>query len=305
MRFVISGASGLVGAALAGGLESRGHTVLRLVRRQPATEHERQWDPQRGSLDPQLLAGADAVINLNGESLTAQRWTAEFKHILLDSRVAPTRTLANALAELQSGQPEQCPRLFVSGSAVGFYGYASGNTELTEEAPSGQGFLAEVCRHWEAAAAPAEEAGLRTVRLRLGVVLASDGGALAKMIEQTKKGLGGRLGSGRQMLSWIAKAEILPLVEHLLAHPELSGAVNAVSPNAVSNAEFTEALCRQLGKHAFLPVPPFALRTLLGEMADELLLGGQHAVPQKLIASGYRFMWPDLPTLLAHLLPRQ
>jgi uncharacterized protein (TIGR01777 family) len=305
MRFVISGANGFVGGALTQGLESRGHTVLRLVRRQPASASERQWKPQSGSMDPQLLAGADVVINFSGENLTAQRWTAEYKQLLLDSRVMPTSALATALASLKSEQPEQCPGLFISTSAVGFYGYEGGGNELTEASPSGQGFLAEVCRQWEAATEPAEAAAVRTVHLRLGVVLAADGGALGKMMDPIKKGLGGRLGSGRQMLSWIANEEILPLVEHLIAHSELSSAVNAVSPNAVSNAQFTELLCKQLGKHMFLPVPPFALRALLGEMADELLLGGQNAVPQKLSASGYRFRWPELATLLAHLLPRK
>jgi hypothetical protein len=256
-------------------------------------------------LDPAALAGAHIVINLSGASLGARRWTAAYRRELRESRLGPTAVLAEALADLRRQDPDACPSVYICASGVGYYGFSSGGAVLYEDSPCGRGFIAELCRDWEAAADPAREAGLRVVHLRLGVVLGPGGGALERLAAMARRGLGSRLGSGRQPFAWIALDELGPLVEHIAGHPELRGPLNTVAPQAVSNADFNRLLCRVLGRREFLPAPPFALRLLLGPLADELLLGGQDAVPAKLKASGYAWRQPELePLLRAALLPR-
>lgn len=302
MRVVVSGASGFLGGVLCRYLEGRGHSTVRLVRRLARGAAETHWDPGRQALDPRKLAGAHVVVNLSGASLAGRRWTAAYKRELRASRLDPTATLAEALASLRRTGPDECPSLYVCASGAGYYGYRSGAAELTEESPCGSGFLAGLCRDWEAAAAPARSAGLRVVHLRLGAVLGAGGGALARLATLARCGLGSRLGSGQQMLSWLAAEELGPVIEHLAGHPELRGPVNAVAPQAYSNAEFNRLLCRVLGRLEFVPAPPLVLRILLGQMAEELLLGGQRAVPAKLAASGYRWRRPDIEPLLREIL---
>jgi uncharacterized protein len=294
-----------VGGELCRYLTARGHSIVRLVRRVARSDDERQWDPASGRLDPATLAGAQVVINLSGENITARRWTPAFKRELLDSRVTATRTLASALARLRRGAPDDSPGLFISSSAMGYYGYRGGETPLPEDAPLGAGFLAEVCRDWEAATAEAEAAGVRTVHLRLGIVLDAAGGPLAKMLEPVRKGMGGRLGGGKQLVSWIANAEIGPLVEFIAGRPDLRGPLNAVTPNPISNAEMNRLLCKLLGKREAPAVPLFVLRAMLGAMAGELLLGGQNVVPRKLLDAGYSYAWPELEPLLREMLGRR
>lgn len=298
MRVVVSGASGYLGGIVCRYLESRGHSVLRLVRRLAQGAGESHWDPGAKALAPDKLRGAHVALNLCGENLSARRWSPAVKRALLESRVKPARTLASALATLRRREPDACPAVYICASGVGYYGSHDFNQELTEESPGGGGFLAALCRDWESAADPAREAGQRVVHLRLGVVLGSGGGALPRLAALARRGLGARLGSGRQPFAWIAGDELGPLIEHLAGHPELRGPLNAVAPQAVSNGEFNRLLCRVLGRREFIPAPPLALRLLLGEMADELLLGGQHALPQKLAHSGYAWRWPELEPLL-------
>lgn len=297
MRVVISGASGLVGTALSRALRAEGAQANRLVRPgKPTAEGDVRWDPQTGEVDLAALEGADAVVHLAGTSIASGRWTEARKRLLRTTRVEATRNLVAALGRL-----ERKPSVLVSASAVGYYGNR-GDEVLTEASPPGDDFLARLAVDWEAEAARAEQHGIRVVLLRFGVILAREGGALARMLLPFRLGLGGRLGSGKQWMSWIALADVVGLIQHALGNAELRGPVNAVAPNPVTNAEFTKTLGRVLRRPAIFPVPAFALRLLLGELADALLLASQRALPQRLLERNYRFTDAELEGALVRIL---
>jgi uncharacterized protein len=296
MNILVTGASGLIGSALVSFLATAGHDVRRLVRSQPRPgEKAFRWDPMAGSIETGALEGLEAVVHLAGESL-AERWTAEKKIRIRDSRVKGTRLLSESLARMTTP-----PKVLVSASAIGYYGDRGGEI-LTEESPAGRGFLAEVCRAWEAATEPARRKGIRVVPLRFGVVLSGAGGALGKMLPPFRMGLGGVLGSGQQYMSWVALDDAVGAIHHAMMTESLQGPVNAMSPNAVTNQEFTKTLGKVIGRPTIVPMPAFAARLMFGEMADELLLASARAQPAKLLASGYTFHYPELEAALRHLL---
>jgi uncharacterized protein (TIGR01777 family) len=296
MHVLVSGASGLIGSALVRRLESRGSSVLRLVRRQQGKPGELPF-PEEGKA-PQI-SGLTAAIHLAGAGIASHRWTAAYKQEILESRVRPTRRLAEWLASQQD-----LPQLLICASAIGIYG-DRGDEVLTEDAAAGDGFLAETCQAWEAAAQPARDAGIRTVHLRFGIVLAAQGGALAKMLPAFRLGLGGRLGSGKQWMSWVALEDVLRTITFVMENSAISGPVNTTAPHPVTNAAFTHALASVLHRPALLPVPAFALRMALGEMADEGLLASTRAVPQKLEQAGFLFACPHLHDALSATLKRE
>lgn len=293
MRVLVSGASGLVGSALVQALEGGGHSVVRLVRRDPAA-NEIRWDPA-GGLAAKALEGFDAVVHLAGESI-AGCWTAAKKARIRASRVQGTGTLAAALA--RTGQP---PKVMVCASAIGIYG-DRGDEVLREESAPGGDFLAEVSKQWEAATEPAARAGIRVVSLRFGVVLSRSGGALARMLPPFRMGAGGRIGSGQQWMSWITLEDVVAVIQHALATDSLRGPVNTVAPNPVTNAQFTRALGEALHRPTIFPLPAFMVRLVFGEMGEALLLGSQRVDCGKLLASGYRFRRPELKPALQALL---
>ena len=289
LRIVVTGATGLVGGALVPALLAAGHRVDRMSRRPPPPgTTDIQWDPAGGRLDPRALEGADAVVHLAGESIAAGRWTAAVKERVRRSRVDGTKLLAETLGRLT-----RRPRVLVAASAVGYYGNR-GDMPLTEESPPGVGFLAEVCREWEAAADPARVAGIRVVHPRLGVVLAGQGGALPRMTLPFRLGVGGMIGSGRQYWSWIALADLVRVIELALALDILTGPVNAVAPAPATNREFTRVLGRVLGRPTLVPLPALAVRLLLGEMGQALLLDSARVLPRRLERAGFRFRHPEL-----------
>ncbi|MFF4772157.1 TIGR01777 family oxidoreductase [Microtetraspora fusca] len=297
MTIVVTGSSGFLGSALVRALRADGARVLRLVRRDPTAADEAFWDPERDLLDPSVLEGAEAVVHLAGAGIADRRWTEPYKRELVDSRVVGTHTLVEALGVLKNR-----PRVLLSGSAVGYYG-DTGSHEVDESAPPGDGFLADMVRDWEEAAAPAEQEGIRLVRLRTGVVLSRHGGALAKVLPLFKVGAGAVLGGGRQYVPWISLPDWLDAVRFLLTHPEVSGPVNLTAPEPVTNAEYTKAIARALRRPVMpLGTPAFALRLALGEFADEGLLKGQRAVPRRLLDAGHRFSHPTLKEALAAVL---
>ena len=292
MRVLISGASGLIGRALTDRLRSAGDTVQTLVRRnQEQSEGEIAWDPDAGVLDSSRLDGVDAVVHLAGKPI-ASRWTEETKRAIRDSRVRGTKRLAEAVAQL----PRR-PKVFIAASAVGFYG-SRGDEPLDETSAPGTGFLADVCQEWEEAAAPARDAGIRTVHLRTGLVLSRKGGLLARVLLAFKMGAGGIVGTGRQWLSWISLGDATAAIQYAIGAAELSGPVNLTAPQPVPNAEFARTLGKILGRPTLVPVPAFAVRLLLGEMGDELVLSGQKVMPRKLLASGFSFAHPDLESAI-------
>jgi uncharacterized protein len=286
-RVLVSGVSGPIGRAFLASFAPKGTEIVRLVRGRAQNAAQVSWDPL-ATLSPAAVSGFDAVVHLAGESVVG-RWTNEKKSAIRDSRVLGTRGLASALA--QSGAK---PRVLVCASAVGFYGNG-GEELLREESPAGQGFLAEVCREWEEASRTAAEAGIRTVNMRIGLVLSAQGGALGNMLKPFKLGLGGRIGSGRQWWSWIHVNDIVGGIHHAIGTESLSGPVNFVAPNPVRNAEFTKVLASVLSRPAFFPVPEFAVRLAFGRMAaEELLLASQRVDPAKLRGSGYTFRFSEL-----------
>jgi uncharacterized protein len=296
LTVAITGASGLVGTALAAFLSTGGHRVVRLVRRTPTHEDERRWDPADPA--PDLLDGIDAVVHLAGESI-AGRFTESHRRAVRDSRIEPTRRLA-AVAARTPGL-----RAFVSASAIGYYGYDCGETVLDEDSPRGEGFLADVVADWEAAAAPAADAGLRVVTVRTGIVQAAAGGTLRLLRPLFAAGLGGRLGSGRQWLSWVGIDDLLDVYQRALYDVRLRGPVNAVGPRPVRNADYTRALAATLRRPAVIPVPGFGPRVLLGvQGARELAEADQRVVPAKLTGLGHRFRHPTVGDALAHQLGR-
>jgi uncharacterized protein (TIGR01777 family) len=297
VKVAVTGASGLIGSTLVPFLTAGGHEVVRLVRRSPRGEDEIAWDPAADEIDGAALEGVEAVVHLSGENLASGRWTDARKRRLRDSRVGTTRLLARALAKL-----DHRPRVLVSASAVGYYG-SQGDRWLTEESPAGDDFLARLTADWEAAAAPAAEAGIRVVHPRSGVVLSPKGGALSKMLLPFKAGLGGVVGPGTQFMSWVALDDALAAVQHALVNEGLEGPFNLTSPEPATNREFTRTLGKVLGRPTLAPVPAFALRLALGEdMADCTLLASQRAKPEKLLATGYAFRFPTLESALRHVL---
>jgi uncharacterized protein (TIGR01777 family) len=297
MRVLVSGAGGLIGSALCPVLEARGHRVSRLVRHPAASEDAVRWDPEAGAIEAAKLEGLDAAVHLAGANI-GTRWTAGTKDRIRRSRVDTARLLAETLAA--RARP---PRVLLAASAVGYYGDC-GEETLTEESGPGCGFLAELCRAWEEATGAAAGAGVRVVNLRMGVVLTARGGVLARMLPPFRLGLGGRLGGGRQYLSWIAMEDLLAVVLHGLEREELRGPVNATSPRPVTNHEFTRALGRALGRPAPFVVPAFALRLAFGQMAEETLLASARAVPARLQAGGFEFRHAELEGALRHVLGR-
>lgn len=296
LRVAVTGASGLVGRALVPFLTAGGHEVVRLVRRPPRVgAPEVRWDPE-GFVDTEGLEGVDAVVHLAGENIFA-RWTEEKRQAIRESRVRGTRVLAQALAGL-----ERPPRVLVSASGVNYYGDA-GEERLDEESPPGEGFLAGVCRGWEEAASEAAEAGIRVVRMRFGVVLSPEGGALALMLPAFRLGLGGPVG-GDQWMSWISRDDLVGALHRAVVDDELTGPVNAVAPHPVRNRELTSALGRVLGRPAVLRVPPGAVRLAAGQMAEETVLASIRAVPAGLETAGYRFRHPGVEDALRHVLGR-
>ena len=296
MKILISGSTGLVGSALVPALQSSGHEVLALVRSSSSGTQSRTgsvtWDPTSGQLSAANLEGIDAAVHLAGENIAARRWTPAQKAKIRESRVAGTRLLAETLAKLK----EQ-PRTLVCASAIGFYGDRS-DQRLNEDSPPGTGFLADTCREWEAAARPAVEQGIRVVHLRTGLVLASQGGALAKMLPPFRLGLAGIIGSGRQYMSWISLGDLVAVISYALSNETLRGPVNAVAPNPVTNYEFTKTLGRVLRRPTLFPMPAFAARLAFGEMADGLLLASTRIDPKRLLDCGFRFRFPELEAAL-------
>jgi len=308
MKILVTGSSGLVGTALVSALARDGHTVCRMLRPPSAFaggapfaaqgKHEGfdvAWNPATGELGG-AGAGADAVVNLAGASIAGGRWTKERKALLHSSRIDTTRALVNALAKMNAR-----PRVLVSASAIGYYGNC-GEEVLTEESKPGTDFLSGLAREWEGEALKAEALGIRVVLARFGIILARHGGALAKMLLPFKLGAGGRLGSGKQWMSWITLEDVTRIIRCAIENGAVRGAVNVVAPQPAQNTEFTKALAKALHRPALFPVPGFALRLALGEMADALLLSSQRVRPQKLQQLGYTFLHSDLPSALSPIL---
>lgn len=293
-RILVSGVSGPIGAALLPSLRSSGWSVVRLVRGPAAGEGQISWDPAV-PIAPETLSGFDAVIHLAGEGIFG-RWTAGKKSKIRDSRVVGTFNLASALA-----QTEDKPRVFVCGSAIGYYGNR-GEEALREESAPGTGFLAKVCQDWEEATTPAVQADVRTAHLRTGIVLSPKGGALGAMLPPFKLGLGGRTGDGQQWMSWIDVRDMVGAIHHVLKNDLIQGPVNMVAPKPVRNSEFAKTLAGVLSRPAIFPLPAFAVKLAFGEMGEELLLGSQKVEPSKLISSGYPFRYRELRSSLESVL---
>ncbi len=296
-KIAVTGASGLVGRALVEALRNGGYDVLRLVRREPASHDEVQWDPEAGTIDATGLAGVTGAVHLAGENVASGRWTESRKRRIRDSRVQGTELLSGALAKVSP-----TPSVLVSASAIGYYG-SRGDEVLDERSASGDGFLASVCRDWEAATRAASDAGIRVVHARIGIVFAAEGGALAKMKVPFLLGVGGRIGDGRQYMSWITNGDLVSALVFALQNEALEGPVNMVSPTPVTNAELTATLGRVLKRPTILPVPKFALRMGAGsEMADEMFIGSTRVIPGVLQAQGFRWDHAELEPALRSVL---
>ena len=288
----------MLGRAIHSALTGGGGQVIQLVRRESSSQKELRWDI--GAVppiaQPEMLEGATAAIHLSGSSVAGRRWTPAYKQEMVDSRVNSTRALATTLSGLR-----QPPKVLLVASAIGFYG-SRGDEILDEDCPAGTGFGAAMCQAWEAAAKPAVDAGIRVVNLRFGVVLGPGEGAMAQMVPPFRIGLGGRLGSGRQWMSWIGLADTVAAVQFVMENPKLAGPVNVTSPNPATNAEFTRALARQLKRPALFPVPEFAVRVMFGQISREVLLASLRVVPRKLLDTGFRFMHPAIDEALREAL---
>jgi len=295
MRLLVTGATGMIGTALAGHVGGE-HEIARLVRSTPAGPGDFRWDPLAGEVDPAALEGVEAIVHLAGETV-AGRWTESKKRRIRDSRVLGTRALASAAAAADSR-----PRVMVCASAIGYYG-DRGDERLTEDSPPGTGFLAEVVQEWEAAAEPARAAGIRVVNLRFGIVQSAQGGALRTQLPLFRFGLGGRIGRGRQYVSWVAIDDVVRAIGHALGSEQLSGPANVTAPAPVTNAEYARALGRVLHRPAVVPAPAPAVRLVLGEFAGEVL-DGQRVLPERLLADGFGFAHPELEGALRHVLAR-
>jgi uncharacterized protein (TIGR01777 family) len=292
-RILVSGVSGPIGAALVPSLDMLGYKVMRLVRGPAANNGQIRWDPSQ-PVSPDAVSGFDAVIHLAGESIVG-RWTAAKKQAIRDSRVLGTSHLAAALAKANHK-----PQVFICSSAIGYYG-DRGDEVLNEQSGPGRGFLPDLCREWEAATRSAAIAGIRTVQMRTGVVLSPKGGALGKMLTPFKMGLGGRIGEGRQWMSWIAVGDMVGAIHHILKTDLVQGPINMVAPKPVTNAEFTRTLATVLSRPAIFPVPAIAVKLAFGEMGETVLLGSQRVEPGQLITSGYPFRFPALRSALQSL----
>ncbi|WP_018635804.1 TIGR01777 family oxidoreductase [Parafrankia elaeagni] len=299
MKVAVTGSSGLIGSALLPALRADGHEVVRIVRRPPGEPSEIRWDPAAGMLDPTALRGVDAVVNLAGAGIGDHRWTSDYRQRLRSSRIDGTRLLAETLAGLSPA-----PRVLLSGSAIGWYGTAAGSetAALDESAAPGDGFLAGLARDWEAATTAADQAGLRVVHLRTGIVLSARGGMLPRLLPIFRLGAGGRLGSGRQWLSWISLIDTVGALRFLLGAEEVRGPVNLVAPHPVTNAEFTTALAHAVRRPAVARVPRAALRLALGAFADEGVFASQRLTPAALLGAGFAFAHPDLASALSEAL---
>lgn len=293
LKIAMTGAAGLIGSALSALLSSGGHDVRPMVRREANIQNgEVHWGPDE-RFDTEPLEGLDALVHLAGESISTSRWTKDFKERIRHSRVSGTRAIAEALASL-----ERPPKVLICASAVGFYG-DRGDEEITESSARGKGFLADVCSAWEEAAEPARSKGIRVVHLRLGVVLAAKGGALPRMIAPFRFGFGGKIGNGRQWMSWISLGDAVGAFHAALIDKRLEGAVNAVAPNSVTNRNFTKALAKVLHRPAVVPLPAFAVKLSLGEMGRALLLDSCRALPARLLETGFRFLAPTIEEALS------
>jgi uncharacterized protein len=297
MQIAITGSTGLVGSHLTSFLTTGGHEVVPLVRSEPSPDRrEIRWDPEGGAIDTAALEGLDAVVHLAGENIATGRWTEDKKQRIRHSRVNGTRVLSQALTGLQNP-----PKVLVSASAIGYYG-DRGDEMLDEHSGPGSFFLSEVCREWEEATGPAREKGIRVVNLRIGVVLSPKGGALGKMLPPFRMGAGGVVGSGKQWMSWIVLDDLVTAIHFAITHENLQGPVNVVSPNPVTSREFTKTLGKVLGRPTLVPMPAFAAKLALGQMADELLLASARIFPKELQQAGFEFAYPDLESGLRHLL---
>jgi uncharacterized protein (TIGR01777 family) len=297
MKILVSGSHGLVGRALIKSVTAYGIEVSRLVRQKPTGAiGEIEWHPDEGVLDAKQLEGLDAVVHLAGESIASGRWSDDKKRAIRESRVKGTQLLSRSLAQLS-----QPPATFISASAIGYYGNR-GNELLTEESAPGTDFLASVCMEWEKSTAAAAEKGIRTVNTRFGIILDASGGALEKMLTPFRMGIGGRVGNGKQWMSWISLDDVVAGLRFVLDNSSASGPVNFVAPNPVTNAEFTKALGRALSRPTFFPIPKIGVQLAFGEMADALLLSSQRVEPRVLKESGYRFQLPTLRDALSHIL---
>ena len=299
LTIAISGSSGLIGTALTTRLRADGHTVMPMVRT-TAREGEIHYDPRAGQLDPEHLIGVDAIVHLAGAGIGDRRWTAAYRREILESRTLSTSLIARSMAEVVN---RGGPRTLLSGSAIGFYG-ATDDQELNERSDAGDGFLADVCREWEAATSPADDAGIRVAHLRTGIVLSPAGGAIKKLLPLFRFGLGGRMGSGRQWQSWISIDDQVGAIAFLLT-ADISGPVNLTAPTPVTNSEFTKVLAEALSRPALLPIPSFGPRLLLGrDLADALLFTGQRVLPDRLTEAGFSFEHSTLAEAFASLLRR-
>lgn len=298
MKILITGASGLIGKELQASFREKGYEMLLASRSQPRDENHILWNMDTGFEDKDLprLEALDAVIHLAGENVSGLRWTDEKKKAIRDSRILGTRTIIEAFARL-----EKKPKVFISGSAIGFYG-DRGNDEMTETSSAGDTFLAIVCKEWEAESRRAEDMGIRTVLLRTGVVLSKDGGALATMLTPFKLGVGGVVGTGKQWMSWVSLDDVVAIINFALENQSLRGAVNVVSPNPATNEEFTKELGTVLYRPTFLPLPKFAINLMFGEMGDALLLSSTRVAPKRLQELGFKFEFPHLKQALGSAL---
>lgn len=298
MKILIAGSSGLIGTALQNSLAAEGHDIFLLSRSVSFPQGKKiPWDPQRGQLDPALVEGFDGIINLAGENVS-QRWTSARKKMILESRTAATSLLASTLSKL--AHP---PKVLINASAIGYYGNR-GNELLDEASASGSGFLAQVCRSWESSAQQAKINETRIVLMRFGVVLSPEGGALKKMLLPFKLGLGGRIGSGNQYVSWIAIDDLVKAISFCLNNVQIEGPINVTSPEPVTNAQLTEILGKQLDRPTFMSMPSFFVKLILGEMGEEMLLSSSRVIPKKLLEQGFTFQYPELKNALSILLKR-
>jgi len=295
-RILVSGVSGPIGAALLPPFKTRGYEVTRLVRGAVTGEDQIAWDPAK-PISPNAVSGFDAVIHLAGESIVG-RWTDEKKAKIRDSRIVGTAALAQALA-----QAKDKPQVFACSSAIGYYG-DRGNEFLNEHSSPGSGFLSDVCREWEAATKAANDAGIRTVQMRTGVVLSKEGGALGKMLTPFRLGVGGKIGNGQQWMSWIDAQDMVGAIHHILKTDLLQGPVNMVAPKTVTNEEFTRTLASVLSRPALFPLPAFVVKLAFGEMGETVLLGSQRVEPTQLVMSGYPFRFSNLRSSLESILSR-
>ena len=288
MKVLITGASGLVGTELQKSFAEQGYEMLLASRSEPKDDQHIQWSVEEGFTEPEKLEGLDVVVHLVGENVSGLRWTDDKKKAIRDSRVLGTRNVVDAISKLNDR-----PKTFVAASAIGFYG-ERGEEEVTESSAAGDNFLAGVCKEWEAESRRAEDAGIRTVLLRTGIVLSKDGGALSTMLLPFKMGVGGVVGSGKQWMSWISMEDEIAVINYVIENENIRGAVNAVSPNPVTNHDFTKTLGDVLYRPTFIPLPEFAVSMIFGEMGDALLLSSTKVMPKRLEDAGFEFKYPDL-----------